>query len=110
VGEEVPSGVEVEVGRLAEGSKPLLDLVINFDVLPLVLPFGEFGLVELLLEFGLHRRDLLLGRPALVDELLRSARWASQHSMLQKYIYNEIKRHYFNYPSKPIVYRERGEH
>jgi hypothetical protein len=58
---------------LAEGGKALLDLVINFDVLPLVLPFGEFGLVELLLELRLHCRDLLLGRSSLVDQLLRPA-------------------------------------
>ena len=100
MGKEIPSGVEVEVGGLAEGSQALLNLVINLDVLPLVLPFCEFRLVELLLEFGLHQGYLLLSRPALIDELLRSARWASQHSMLQKYISNEIKHHYFNYPSK----------
>ena len=64
--------VEIALCLLAELGQFLLDLVGDLDLLALVLPIGEFGVVELLFEFGLHvDQFFFLGSP-LVDELLGS--------------------------------------
>lgn len=51
----VPSNLQIDSCGLSEGGQSLLDLIVNLDVLTLILPFGEFLLVELLLQLGLHR-------------------------------------------------------
>ena len=69
---KVPSLVEVALGLLAEMGHFLPDLVGDLDLLALVLPIGEFGVMELLFEFGLHvDQFFFLGSP-LVDLLFGS--------------------------------------
>ena len=69
---EVPSLVEVALGLLPEVGQFLLDLVGDLDLLALVLPIGEFGVVELLFELGLHVDQFFFLGSSLVDQLLGS--------------------------------------
>lgn len=84
----VPSDLQVGGCGLSKGGQTLLDLVIDLDVLPLILPLGELLLVKLLFKLGLHVGHLLLLRATLVDELLGSAGRTRQHRCYKKYIHN----------------------
>jgi hypothetical protein len=59
--------LQIDGCGLSERGQSLLDLIVNLDVLTLILPFGEFLLVELLLQLSLHRRHFLLLGTTLVD-------------------------------------------
>ena len=66
----LPSELEVPSGLFAHPLHLLFDLVGDLDFGAFVLPVGEFVLVELLFELGLHVGDFLVVGAALVDELL----------------------------------------
>ena len=76
---KVPSLVEAALGLLAEVGHFLPDLIGDLDLLALVLPIGEFGVMELLFKFGLHvDQFFFLGSP-LVDLLFGSTSRGWKH-------------------------------
>jgi hypothetical protein len=84
---QVPSSGEIKRGGLSERGETLLDLIVNLDVLALILPLGEFLLVELLLELGLHVGHLLLLGATLVDQLLGTTGRTRQHGCYRNNYY-----------------------